>query len=49
MRKVLRIGEKGKVKLDWEEREAASDLQAKVAIIQDLIPLGLAAVGGGIF
>lgn len=44
MRKVLRIGEKGKVKLDREEREAASDLQTKVTIIQDLIPLGLAAV-----
>jgi len=44
MRKVLRIGEKGKVKLDREERGATSDLRTKVAIIQDLIPLGLAAV-----
>jgi len=44
MRKVLRIGGKGKVKLEREERQATSDLQAKVAIIQDLIPLGLAAV-----
>jgi len=44
MRKVLRIGEKGKVKLEREEREVTSDLRTKVAIIQDLIPLGLAAV-----
>jgi putative transposase len=44
MRKVLRIGEKGKVKLEGAEREATSDLRTKVAIIQDLIPLGLAAV-----
>lgn len=44
MRKVLRIGEKEKIKLDRKEREAPSDLQTKVAIIQDLIPLGLAAV-----
>jgi hypothetical protein len=44
MRKVLRIGEKGKVKLDREEREVTSDLRTRVAIIQDLIPLGLAAV-----
>ncbi len=44
MRKVLRIGGKGKAKLEREEREATSDLQTKVAIIQDLIPLGLAAV-----
>lgn len=35
MRKVLRIGEKGKVKLEQEEREATSDLQTKVALIQD--------------
>jgi len=46
MRKVLRIGEKGKVKLGVEEREATRDLQAKVALIQDLIPLGLEAVAG---
>jgi transposase-like protein len=44
MRKVLRIGGKGKVKLEREERQATSDLQSKVAIIQDLIPLGLMAV-----
>jgi len=44
MRKVLRIGEKGKIKLEREEREATRDLQTKVTIIQDLIPLGLAAV-----
>ena len=44
MRKVLRIGEKGKVKLEQGEREAISDLQSKIALIQDLIPLGLAAV-----
>ncbi len=30
--------------MNWEEREATSDLQTKVAIIQDLILLGLAAV-----
>jgi putative transposase len=44
MRKVLRIGEKGKVKLERAEREATGDIRTKVAIIQDLIPLGLAAV-----
>ena len=44
MRKVLRIGEKGKVKLDREEQQASNDLEARVAIIQDLIPLGLGAV-----
>jgi transposase-like protein len=44
MRKVLRIGEKGKVKLEREEWEAIGDLESKVALIQDLIPLGLAAV-----
>ena len=44
MRKVLRIGGKGKVKLGREEREATNDIRTKVAIIQDLIPLGLAAV-----
>lgn len=44
MRKVLRIGEKGKVKLEQVEREAVNDLQSKIALIQDLIPLGLAAV-----
>ncbi len=38
MRKVLRIGKKGKAKLEREEREATSDIEAKVAIIQDLIP-----------
>jgi hypothetical protein len=43
MRKVLRIWEKGKAKLDRVEQEATSDLQTKVAIIQDLIPLGLTA------
>jgi transposase-like protein len=44
MRRVLRIGEKRKVKLEREEWEAIGDLESKVALIQDLIPLGLAAV-----
>ncbi len=44
MRKVLRIGEKGKAKLEQGEREDIRDLTSKVALIQDLIPLGLAAV-----
>lgn len=44
MKKVLRIGEKGKVKLEREEWETLNDLESKIALIQDLIPLGLAAV-----
>lgn len=44
MRKLLRIGEKGKVKLERDEWEAIGDLESKIALIQDLIPLGLAAV-----
>jgi putative transposase len=44
MRKVLRVGEKGKPKLEIEERHLTSDLQTRVELIQALIPLGLEAV-----
>ena len=44
MKKVLRVGEKGKTKLATEERQLTSDLQARVEVIQALIPLGLEAV-----
>jgi putative transposase len=44
MKKVLRVGEKGKPKLETGERQLTSDLQARVEVIQALIPLGLEAV-----
>jgi len=45
MRKVLRVGEKGKPKLEAEERHLTGDLQTRIDLIQALIPLGLEAVG----
>ena len=45
MRKVLRVGEKGKPKLETEGRQMTGDLQTRVELIQALIPLGLEAVG----
>jgi putative transposase len=44
MKKVLRVGEKGKPKLETEERQVTDDLQTRVELIQALIPLGLEAV-----
>ncbi len=44
MKKILRVGEKGKSKLATEERQLTSDLQTRVEVIQALIPLGLEAV-----
>ena len=44
MRKLLRVGEKGKTKLEPEERPMTSDLQIRVDLIQALIPY---RVGGG--
>jgi putative transposase len=44
MRKVLRVGEKGKPKLETEERHLTNDLRTRVELIQALIPLGLEAV-----
>jgi len=45
MKKVLRVGEKGKPKLDTEERPLMGHLETRVNLIQALIPLGLEAVG----
>ena len=45
MKKVLRVREKGKFKLESEERHLTNDLQTRVELIQALIPLGLEAVG----
>jgi transposase-like protein len=45
MRKLLRVGEKGKTKLEPEERPMTSELQIRVDLIQALIPIGLEAVG----
>jgi len=44
MKKVLRVGEKGKPKLETEERHMTGALQTRVELIQALIPLGLEAV-----
>ena len=44
MRKVLRVGEKGKFKLETEEQLLTGNLQIQVELIQALIPLGLKAV-----
>ena len=45
MKKVLRVGEKGKPKLEPHERPLTDDLETRVNLIQALIPLGLEAVG----
>jgi hypothetical protein len=45
MRKLLRVGKKGKTKLEPEERPMTSELQIRVDLIQALIPIGLEAVG----
>jgi transposase-like protein len=45
MKKVLRVGEKGKPKLEAKEKRVTDDLQIRVELIQALIPLGLEAVG----
>jgi len=44
MRKLLRVGEKGKAKLEPGERQMTGDLQIRVDLIQALIPIGLEAV-----
>jgi len=44
MRKVIRIGRKRKAKLTTKEKYLTSDLRAKVAMIQALIPIGLMRV-----
>jgi putative transposase len=44
MKKVLRIGTKGKSKLTCKEKYLSSDLQTKIEMIQALIPIGLMAV-----
>ena len=43
-RRVVRIGQKGKVKVTAEEKQLSSELDARIAMIQALIPLGLEAV-----
>lgn len=45
MKKVLRVGEKGKFKLETEEQPLIDNLGTQVELIQALIPLGLKAVG----
>lgn len=45
MKKVLRVGEKGKPKLEPHEKPLADDFETRVNLIQALIPLGLEAVG----
>ena len=45
MKKVLRVGEKVKPKLEPHERPLTDDLETRVNLIQALIPLGLEAVG----
>jgi len=45
MKKVLRVGEKGKPKLEAYERPLTGDLETRVNLIQAVIPLGLEAVG----
>jgi len=44
MKKVIRIGSKRKPKLTAKEKYLTSDFQAKVEMIQALIPIGLMAV-----
>jgi len=44
MRKVIRIGLKGKSKVTPEGMALASNLKSRVKLIQALIPIGLAAV-----
>jgi hypothetical protein len=44
-KKVLRVGEKRKPKLEAGEWYITADLQTRVELIQALIPLGLEAVG----
>ena len=44
MKKVLRVGEKGKPKLGIHEKPLTGDLETRVNLIQALIPLGLEAV-----
>ena len=45
MKKVLRVGGKGKPKLEPHEKPLTGDLETRVKLIQALIPLGLEAVG----
>lgn len=45
MKKVLRVGKKGKFKLEPEEQPSIDGLGTQVELIQALIPLGLKAVG----
>jgi transposase-like protein len=44
MRKVLRIGSKGKAKLSKEEKAIDGELDTRIEMIQALIPIGLEAV-----
>ncbi len=43
MKKIIRIGQKRKPKLTTKEKILTSEIQAKVELIQALIPLGLMA------
>jgi len=45
MKKVLRVGEKGKAEMGCQEKSLTDDIETRVKLIQALIPLGLEAVG----
>src|SRR5512139_1265696 len=44
MKRVIRIGSKRKVKLSRQERVLTDGVNVRVALIQELIPIGLEAV-----